>query len=476
MSGADDQSRVRAFISYRSGDAEDVAVTLARELKADLGLDEVYFAPTDNSVLEDWVAAIGEHLRESQLVVALVGAAWLGCPADGSHRRCVHDQSDWVRREVQYALEHTRVLPVLVDLDRLPVEELPPELTDLGRVHGVTLNRRATYEPVYQAILTACWIAFQDDQADTLLVVADDTDVGQAALDRLVDELREADLLSTRTLTQTVTNPGGLRAIPVADAARRWPGIILLATEPSPTMAARFRAVAESRSGERVALVTAGGALALAGSRLAAGAKGATTGDVSLVNDSIANIDVQGHASPKHLVESMRGTWWRRLSGLAKVGLAAVSAGIVSLALVVILDAEPIELAGAWVVSDFQFESNVPETTSNVSLEGGQMVFVPTPDCTGPPCVLTVVDGPPLVVGMVMEPVDDGTQYVGEGANVTKRCGDEPIPQELTEGRLTARRAEGDTLEFVIQSSLVKPFGSCEPWTSVYTATARRQS
>jgi hypothetical protein len=59
------------------------------------------------------------------VLIAIIGPNWLGTQDDGPRR--LDDPDDWVRLEVEAAISRgIRVIPVLVDGARMPVEtELP---------------------------------------------------------------------------------------------------------------------------------------------------------------------------------------------------------------------------------------------------------------------------------------------------------------------------------------------------------------
>lgn len=74
------------------------------------------------------------------MLIAIIGPNWLGTQDDGPRR--LDDPDDWVRLEVEAAISRgIRVIPVLVDGARMPVEtELPQSLRGLARRQAVTLN------------------------------------------------------------------------------------------------------------------------------------------------------------------------------------------------------------------------------------------------------------------------------------------------------------------------------------------------
>ena len=131
------------FINYRTGDEEASATLIERELSNRFGSAKVFHAPKSVAPGDDIPTAIIEAVRDSKVLVAVIGPRWLkatdkyGQPALGSDR-------DWVRREIIEALDHgIRVVPVLVgDTPDLRKSDLPPELSRLPNCKYLRLNHR----------------------------------------------------------------------------------------------------------------------------------------------------------------------------------------------------------------------------------------------------------------------------------------------------------------------------------------------
>lgn len=399
-------SQASAFISYRSDDSPDVARQLAGELKRDLGLDEVYFAPTDNVPLDKWPLRLETALARSSLVVVLIGPNWLGCGQDGTHRRCVHHEGDWVRREVLHGLGEDAVLSVLVDRRRAPdPDELPADLHPLLDVHGVTLRRGDPYGPAYQAILTACWRAFRRQVRAQVVVVTDDRDRAHAQLDELLQLLDTQDLAEARLASRTITDPRGLAAISLSDAAQRWPDVIILADELTPTLLARVRALRETRTTERVALVVVGAGLAIVGNRLTSGHEDANASHlVDDLQDHLDAMDASLFASGDELVRWMRAgtggasTWSRLAKG---AGIAAVVAAVAVVLLLLVqpgagLAVDAIDFGPGIVVDD---EVVATTTVRNDSDEAATILALEVDD----PMLAFATSG---CVGETLEPGD----------------------------------------------------------------------
>ena len=128
---------MQVFISYASEDKE-LAKKLSRSLESvGLGvwLDESHIMPGDN-----WAEKISQALKESQAMVVLVSPAAVN--------------SEWVRREIEFALgakEYSgRLLPVFVGpRERIPQDRLP---WILRRLEGIELTDQAEEKGLQQIV------------------------------------------------------------------------------------------------------------------------------------------------------------------------------------------------------------------------------------------------------------------------------------------------------------------------------------
>lgn len=90
---------------------------------------------------DDFVAEIAAAVGSCRVLLAVIGARWLGVTnMDG--RRRLDDPEDFVRLEIEATLERgIRVIPVLVDETRMPqVTQLPASLASLARRHALELR------------------------------------------------------------------------------------------------------------------------------------------------------------------------------------------------------------------------------------------------------------------------------------------------------------------------------------------------
>lgn len=130
----------RVFISYRRDDAAGYAGRLEEALEQRLGRGSAFRDVLDIPPGADFVDAIRQRLAGAQTVLVLIGPRWAG--GDGSGQRRIDDAKDFVRLEVQVALDGgARIIPVLLPGARMPAEaELPDALKPLARRNAFTLS------------------------------------------------------------------------------------------------------------------------------------------------------------------------------------------------------------------------------------------------------------------------------------------------------------------------------------------------
>ena len=96
----------RVFISYRRTDTGETADRLWADLTAKYGDGKVFLDKQDIPYGEPWDRTLAGWLGISNVVVALVGHEWDGGPGDEGYPRVLNPY-DWVRREVETALDDT---------------------------------------------------------------------------------------------------------------------------------------------------------------------------------------------------------------------------------------------------------------------------------------------------------------------------------------------------------------------------------
>lgn len=132
---------VKVFLSYRREDSDGHTGRLRDWLVHRFGEERVFQDVDGIEPGEDFVEKLGEKLTDCDIVLVMIGRQWLTV-TDADGRRRIDDPHDWVRLEIQMALERgVTVVPVLVGGARMPSEaDLPVSLAPLARRNAVTMG------------------------------------------------------------------------------------------------------------------------------------------------------------------------------------------------------------------------------------------------------------------------------------------------------------------------------------------------
>jgi len=136
------------FISYRRDDAAAYAGRLYDGLRDRYGKHHVFMDVDRIQPGENFATVIERSVQNADVVLAVIGEAWLAA-ANESHHRRLDDPEDFVRLEIKAALESgRRLIPVLVGGASMPAEHaLPLPLRQLAGVQAVTVsNERWDYD------------------------------------------------------------------------------------------------------------------------------------------------------------------------------------------------------------------------------------------------------------------------------------------------------------------------------------------
>ncbi len=128
------------FISYRRDDQAGFAGRLADALEARFGAENVFRDIEDIHPGEDFVVAIDQHLASVDVMLVLIGPAWLTLSRNGVRR--LDEPDDFVRMEIEAGLKSGKtVLPVLMGGATMPAEkDLPSSIGALARRQAMTLS------------------------------------------------------------------------------------------------------------------------------------------------------------------------------------------------------------------------------------------------------------------------------------------------------------------------------------------------
>jgi hypothetical protein len=125
------------FINYRTGDGEKTAALLEENLAHRFGGEHVFLASNAIPPGATYADALLSAVRRSGIVLAVIGPDW------SKHSR-LHDESDWVRKEILEAFTcGIEVIPILDGrkTERLNPADLPAPLQRLADVQSVRLDQ-----------------------------------------------------------------------------------------------------------------------------------------------------------------------------------------------------------------------------------------------------------------------------------------------------------------------------------------------
>ena len=138
----------QVFVSYRRQDTGYITDEICKQLEGEFG-DAAIFKDLEAIPLgSDWAAVLERVLARCEVIVVVIGRDWLMRSADGTRRR-LHEEGDWVRREVSAGLRRgIPVIPALVRGAPMPrPEDLPADLVTLPKFNGLEIRRGRDFEP-----------------------------------------------------------------------------------------------------------------------------------------------------------------------------------------------------------------------------------------------------------------------------------------------------------------------------------------
>lgn len=139
------------FISYRIADSNDLVARLADDITQEFGSLWVF---RDKLRLEggsDWPDEIEGNAKKCRVMLVVIGPRWQSVQIETGKLKGyprLHDENDWVRREITIALQNDKtVIPLLVAGASLPDEEWLDNigLRKLHSKHGVLLRSDNDY-------------------------------------------------------------------------------------------------------------------------------------------------------------------------------------------------------------------------------------------------------------------------------------------------------------------------------------------
>lgn len=144
----------KIFISYRRTDAIDAVRALYFQLRLRFGFNQVFMDVSAISAGEVWSNRLEQAISDATVVLIVIGPNWLKA-ADKFGRRRIDIKSDWVRREVQYALDTQKiVIPLLIggEVQLPPLEALPAPLKGIAQHQQYILSNERWEDDVQSLV------------------------------------------------------------------------------------------------------------------------------------------------------------------------------------------------------------------------------------------------------------------------------------------------------------------------------------
>jgi hypothetical protein len=141
LGGEDIEVLGGVFICYRREDSAGFARLIYDRLAQRLQRDNVFFDVDNIEPGVDFFEILSERVGKCDALVAVIGKSWISA-ADKDNRRRLDDPDDFVRIEIEAALERgVRVIPVLIDGAAMPrASDLPDSLKKLVRRQYVEVS------------------------------------------------------------------------------------------------------------------------------------------------------------------------------------------------------------------------------------------------------------------------------------------------------------------------------------------------
>jgi len=135
------QSSGRIFISYRRSDSADIAGRIYDRLIDKFGRGPIFKDVDSIPLGVDFKEYLDKKVSECNILLAVIGKHWLDA-SDASGKRRLEDASDFVRIEIESALQRgIPVIPLLVQGAQVPHEEhLPASLRKLVYRNGIPIR------------------------------------------------------------------------------------------------------------------------------------------------------------------------------------------------------------------------------------------------------------------------------------------------------------------------------------------------
>ncbi len=146
-------SQKRIFISYRRDDTAPYAGWLHELLAQRFGKSNVFKDVSTVRPGMDFTKAVMEAVASSSVLIVLIGPSWEAA-ADDQGRRRLENPKDWVRAEIEAALDkNLLIIPVLVRGVRMPSGDWsPPSLLRLTHMQALQVDYENFEEDVKRLV------------------------------------------------------------------------------------------------------------------------------------------------------------------------------------------------------------------------------------------------------------------------------------------------------------------------------------
>lgn len=132
----------KVFISYRRDDSGIICHTIYDSLVKEFGKQTIFFDIDTIPQGADFAEFISDTLSKCSVFLAVIGSKWVDIRDATTGQKRLDDATDWVRLEVQTALQnpYITVIPVLINPARMPLpDDLPEAIQELVYRNGITM-------------------------------------------------------------------------------------------------------------------------------------------------------------------------------------------------------------------------------------------------------------------------------------------------------------------------------------------------
>jgi len=156
---------IRVFISYRRDDSRSTAEKIYKRLTINLGQNYLFLDQYAIPLGSDFREVLTDALYRCDMLVAVIGPQWINI-ADQAGERRLEDESDWVRCEIETALQRDiPIIPILINQARMPrVDELPEGLTPLASRNALIIRSDPDFERDMEVLIR--YIQQWDDKGE----------------------------------------------------------------------------------------------------------------------------------------------------------------------------------------------------------------------------------------------------------------------------------------------------------------------